>query len=642
MNRFSLAKNLFVLGIVLLGLLIASPNMFGDDYAINVASSSGQPVQAATLEEITKALDAANVDHLGASIEGNAALLRFPTFDSQQRASDVLRREFPTYVAALTLAPRTPAFLDALGLKPMALGLDLRGGVELQYQVDLPSAVQQYLEAYQEDLRRQLRQASIRTTALDIANGAIEVGIYNEDDLPRAEQIIRNLDRGDQLIQLGQATGRLEITPMRGQRTGFRVRLTEAAIRERQDFAIEQNTLTLRNRVNELGVAETVVQRQGLDRILVQLPGVTDPAQAKAVLGSTATVQFHLVDTESDAYEAMQRGRAPAGSMLHYRKDGSPILLRREIIASGSELVDATSGYSQGQPAVFVRLNSQGARRMLDTTAENVGRFIAVLFIEDKPQLIENEDGEVVAGRALRVQQVINDAVIQGVFSSNFQITGLSPFEANNLALLLRAGSLAAPIVPISERVIGPSLGADNIKRGIEAVVIGYLLVVLFISLYYRVFGVLANIALLANMILLVALMSIIPGAVLTLPGIAGIVLTVGMAVDANVLIYERIREELRNGNSPQQSIRLGFDKAYTTIVDANVTTVIAGIVLFAFGSGPVKGFAVTLTLGIATSMFSAITVTRALVNLVYGTRPHVKKLSIGGNTEPVNAAPAV
>src|SRR5690606_16038203 len=297
-------------------------------------------------------------------------------------------------------------------------------------------------------------------------------------------------------------------------------------------------------------------------------------------------------------------------------------------------LTDATSGYSQGQPAVFVRLNSQGARRMLDTTAQNVGRFIAVLFVETRPQLIEGEDGEVIVGsRPHRVETVINDAVIQGVFSSNFQITGLTPFEANNLALLLRAGSLAAPIVPISERVIGPSLGADNIERGLEAVLVGYLLVWLFISLYYRVFGVLANIALLANMILLVALMSIIPGAVLTLPGIAGIVLTVGMAVDANVLIYERIREELRNGNSPQQSIRMGFEKAYTTIVDANVTTVIAGIVLFAFGTGPIKGFAVTLTLGIATSMFSAITVTRALVNLVYGTRPHVKKLSIGGNT---------
>jgi preprotein translocase subunit SecD len=308
-------------------------------------------------------------------------------------------------------------------------------------------------------------------------------------------------------------------------------------------------------------------------------------------------------------------------------------LLRREIIASGAELTDATSGYSQGQPAVFVRLNAQGARKMLDTTAENVGRYIAVLFIETRPQFIEGEDGELTRGKPHLDEEVINDAVIQGVFSSNFQITGLTPFEANNLALLLRAGSLAAPIEAISERVIGPSLGQDNIERGLQAVFIGYLLVVVFMIVYYRMFGLLADLALLVNVVLLVAIMSLF-GAVLTLPGIAGIVLTVGMAVDANVLIYERIREELRNGNSPQQSIRTGFDKAFSTIVDANVTTFIAAVVLFAFGTGPIKGFAVTLSIGIATSMFSAIAVTRALVNLTYGSRPHVKHLSIGGNTQ--------
>jgi preprotein translocase subunit SecD len=494
--------------------------------------------------------------------------------------------------------------------------------------------VQQFLETYQEDLRRQLREADIRFSGLEIEGDALTVGILNESDMASAERIIRNLDRGEQLIQLGQSASRLEVTPTRsGERMGFRVRLTESAIRERQDFAIEQNTLTLRNRVNELGVAETVVQRQGLSRILVQLPGVTDPAQAKRVLGSTATVEFHLVDSEGDAYAAMARGRAPAGSELQIRKDGSPILLRRDVIASGAELTDATSGYSQGQPAVFVRLNAQGARRMLDTTAENVGRYIAVLFIETRPQFIEGEDGELTRGKPHLDEEVINDAVIQGVFSSNFQITGLTPFEANNLALLLRAGSLAAPIEAISERVIGPSLGQDNIERGLQAVFIGYLLVVVFMIVYYRMFGLLADLALLVNVVLLVAIMSLF-GAVLTLPGIAGIVLTVGMAVDANVLIYERIREELRNGNSPQQSIRTGFDKAFSTIVDANVTTFIAAVVLFAFGTGPIKGFAVTLSIGIATSMFSAIAVTRALVNLTYGSRPHVKHLSIGGNTQ--------
>jgi preprotein translocase subunit SecD len=432
---------------------------------------------------------------------------------------------------------------------------------------------------------------------------------------------------------LGQLTSRLAIerTTVDG-RPGFDVRLTEAAIRERQDFAIQQNTVTMRNRVNELGVAEAVVQRQGLDRILVELPGIQDPTTAKNILSSTATLEFHLVDQDNDAFEAQRRGRAPLGSELHHRReDGSPILLHRDVIASGDQLLDATPGYENGAPVVNVRLDAAGARKMLDTTVNNVGKLMAVLYIEDRPGPMIERDGKRVPGEPIRTEEVINDAQIQGVFSNRFRISGLPVFEAQNLALLLRAGSLAAPIVPIEERTIGPSLGQDNIDRGINAVLIGYLLVVIFIALWYRAFGMLANVALFVNVIMIMALMSLIPGAALTLPGIAGIVLTVGMSVDANVLIFERIREELGNGNSPQASIRAGWDKAYTTIVDSNLTTVIAAIVLFAYGTGPIKGFAVTLTLGIATSMFTAITVTRALVNLVYGNRTDLKTLSIGG-----------
>jgi preprotein translocase subunit SecD len=529
---------------------------------------------------------------------------------------------------ALTLSSRTPSWLRALGLKPMALGLDLRGGVHFLYQVDLETAVRQYLTSYETDLRNQLREARIRND-VRVENGVLRATIVEPNDAMRAEEIINKLDTGNQLIQLGKATNRLLVDRADvGGKVEFSIRLSPAALKERQDFAIQQNTLTLRNRVNELGVSEAVVQRQGLDRILVELPGVQDPAEAKRVLGSTATVEFHLVDTENDPFEADRRGRAPLGSELQHEKNGTPRLLKRDVIASGDQLVDATFGYNQGRPAVNVRLSAQAARKMLDTTTQNLGRPMAVLFIEDKPKLVER-NGQMVVGEPDRKETVINVATINGVFSDRFEITGLTPFEGQELALLLRAGSLAAPIVPVEERTIGPSLGQENIDRGINATLLGYLLVVVFIAVYYRTFGILANIALLGNVVMLVAVMSFIQS-VLTLPGIAGIVLTVGMAVDANVLIFERIREELANGSTPQASIRAGFEKAYSTIVDANLTTLIAALVLWMFGTGPIRGFAVTLAIGIGTSMFTAITVTRALVNLTYGGRAHLKRLSIG------------
>jgi preprotein translocase subunit SecD len=631
MNRYPLWKNLLVFGIVLVSTIVALPNVFGDDEAVQVSRSDGVEMDAPALEQVRTTLTEANIEFLSVALEGTSALVRLDNDVVQQQASDVLTKALPNHIVALALSPRTPAWLKFLGLEPMLLGLDLRGGVHLLYQVDLSAAVTQFLETYESTLRTQFRQSNIRSD-VRVIDGSLRVAIIEPTDMDRAEAILRQLDQGDQLLQLGQLTSRLIIDRAQVDgRSGFNVRLTEVAIRERQDFAIQQNTLTMRNRVNQLGVAEAVVQRQGLDRILVQLPGIQDPARAKDILSSTATLEFHLVDHVGDAFEAQRRNRAPLGSELHTREDGSPILLQREVVASGDQLLDAIPTYQQGRPVVSIQLDSTGGRRMLDATIDNVGRNLAVLFIEDRPQFVEGPNGERVPGTPIRSERVISDATINSALSNNFVITGLSVFEGQRLALLLRAGSLAAPIVPIEERTIGPSLGRENIERGIDATLIGYLLVVAFIGLWYRMFGMLANVALFLNVIMIVALMSLIPGAALTLPGIAGIVLTVGMSVDANVLIFERIREELGNGNSPQNSIRAGWDKAYTTIVDSNLTTVIAAIVLFMFGTGPIKGFAVTLTLGIATSMFTAITVTRALVNLVYGGRTNLKTLPIGG-----------
>ena len=630
MNRYPLWKNILVFGAVFVAMILALPNIFGTDAAVHVSRSDGVAVDQATLTQIRTILMDKGIEFSSAEPNGTAALVRFPSVDLQLRANDVLREALPNNIVALTSSSRAPTWLLAIGMKPMALGLDLRGGVHFLYQVELNEAVDQYLRTYEADLRQQFRTANVRSD-IRIADGALRVAIVESGDLDKAEAMVRKLGTGDQLIQLGQMTGRLIIdrADIDG-RQGFTVRLTPAAIKERQDFAIQQNTLTLRNRVNAIGVSEAVVQRQGLDRILVELPGVQDPGVAKRVLGSTATLEFHLVDMENNAFDAEKRGRAPLGSELHKRKDGSPILLRRDIIASGGNLVDAISQASNGAPAVQVRLDGTGARKMLDTTINNMGRLMAVLFIEDQPPEFVERNGEKVPGPRKVKETVINDARINGVFSNRFEITGLSVFEARDLALTLRAGSLAAPIVPVEERTIGPSLGQDNIDRGIQATVIGYLLVLVFISFYYRLLGVLANVALLANVVMLVSIMSVV-GFVLTLPGIAGIVLTMGMAIDANVLIYERIREELRNGNTPQASIRAGFDKALSTILDANITTFIAAVVLLMFGTGPVKGFAVTLSIGVVTSVFTAVVVTRALVNLVYGNKANLKTISVGG-----------
>ena len=634
MNRYPAWVNWLVAGVMIFAILIALPNVYGSDPAVQVARTDGEAVAATTLSRVRSTLDDSSVPFLSAELENNAALVRFPTENAQTAGSTALTDALgeDDYTVALTIAPRTPAWMQTLGLEPMNLGLDLRGGVYFLLQVDLNDAITKFLQAWSTTLRAEFLDADIRNS-VTIEGQQLVVTLLNATDRDEARSLINKLDSGDTLT----ATPRLDINESTGAdgRVTFTVAPTQALLQEREDFAIEQNTTTLRNRVNEIGVSEPIVQRQGRDRILVQLPGVQDPALAKETLGATATLEYRLVDMDNDPVAAERRGRAPLGSELFHDENGNPILLKRDVIATGDQVINAVAARDQnGLPAVRVTLNRAGGDRMLETTRQNLGRNMAVLFIEDKLD-VQDVDGKQVINRT-RDERVINNATIQGIFSTQFNTTGLTPFEAQSLALLLRAGALATPVVIIEERTIGPSLGQENIEKGRLAIIVGFLVVVVFMILYYRTFGLIADLALLANLVLMIAALSLFQ-AVLTLPGIAGIVLTVGMAVDANVLIFERIREELRNGNSPQASIRAGYEKAFSTIADANITTFIAGVVLFAYGTGPIQGFAVTLMIGIATSMFTAIVGTRVVVNLLYGRRPSLKDISIGGRV--ANAA---
>jgi len=615
MNKIDLWKTLLILFVMLIGFLYALPNIFGDDPALQITREDGTPVLTATIEQAEEILNQNEINFNTIDFQGNALIIRLSNADDQQSASALLRESLNQHVVALTLASRAPRAIQNLGFRPMSLGLDLRGGVYFLYQVDLASATQQYLDSYQASISQAFRSEGIPVSAQRNIDTII-FSFDNEDAIIQAEELLFRLDP------------LLDITVAQSAQ-GFQlnVALSNIQITQRQNIALQQNILTLRNRVNELGVAEPVVQRQGLDRILVQLPGIQDPSQAERILGSTATIEFRLVDFENDPFEADRTNRPPLNSILRYDRTGFPELLRREVIVSGSELTDATFMYSQGQPAVSIRLNAQGAARMLDATQANLNRPMAVLFIEDTPELVEvNGATELISNRT---ETVINKATIRGVFSNSFQITGVTPFEGQDLALLLRSGSLATPIVKVEERTIGPSLGQDNIDRGRLAVVVGLIAVMLFMILYYRAFGIIANVALISNVVLIVGTLSFLQAS-LTLPGIAGIVLTIGMAVDANVLIFERIREELRNGVTPLASIKAGYEKALSTIADANITTFIAAIVLFTFGTGPIKGFAITLAIGIATSMFTSILVSRLLVNLFFASKARLQSLPIG------------
>ena len=541
-------------------------------------------------------------------------LIRFDNVEDQIQASDKVRAFLGRFsTVALTFAPNVPAFIDALDMRPMSLGLDLRGGVYFQFQVDLDAAVQQRLDQYVTDINKELIDQRIRRTIRKEGN-SIRIELVNPDDFNATRRIIRELDN---LLAFENVSTQSQ--------TAVLVTMTDDQLKQRRDFAIQQNILTMRNRVNELGVAEPIIQRQGLDRIVVQLPGVQDPTQAERILGATATLEFRLVCENENAFEAVEKGRAPIGCELFNDRAGTPVLLKKKAIVTGNQLIDASQSFSQGRPAVSIRLDSKGSKSMLETTKKNLNKPMAVLFVQQRQETSE-QDGAFV-NRTVLDKEVINIATIRGIFSSQFEITGLSVFEAKDLAILLRAGALAAPIFKIEEKTVGPSLGQDNIDKGFAAILYGLIAVIVFMVMWYKGFGLIANIGLLVNLTFIVAILSMLQAS-LTLPGIAGIVLTVGMAVDANVLIFERIREEIKNGNSPQASISAGYQKAFATITDANVTTLIASLVLFTFGTGPIKGFAITLSIGILTSLFTAIIASRALVNLVYGGKT-IEKLRI-------------
>lgn len=599
------------------GTLLALPNIFGDDPALKLVRDDRAPVDVTAEQRIRGILDAKQIPITEARLEEGQLLLRFPGVDQQLKARDAIADETKQeYQAALTMEHRTPGWLRWLGVQPMSLGLDLRGGIHFMYEVDVKGAVAQSLERMERDIRTQLRNERIAST-VTLRDNTIHVAVRDAANLSKVADLIRKGDAGVTVTTETAAEGAL-----------VKVAMTLDQIKQRQAFAIQQNITTLRNRVNELGVSEPIVTQQGADRIVVQLPGVQDPNQAIRVLGATATLEFRLVDEANDPYEAERTKRVPIGSKLYQRREGGPILLKRDVIVSGDQLTDATSGFAEGLPAVNVRLDDRGGKEMLKTTQENVGKRMAVVYIEKKRLAPgENCKGVRVEDQCTE-EEVINAATIQGVFSSSFQITGLMHQEAQELSLLLRSGSLATANYLVEQRVIGPSLGQDNIENGKKAMLIGILLTFAFLIAYYRGFGAIACVVLTANVILLVALMSLLQAS-LSLPGIAGIVLTVGMAADANILIYERVREELRLGNTPQAAINAGFDKAFSAIADSNVTTLIAGIVLFAFGTGPIKGFAVTLVLGIITSMFTAIIGSRVLIQLIWGRRRKLASIPV-------------
>ena len=610
MNQYPAWKYLLISLVIVVGLVYALPNMFGEDPALQVTSSRGFTIPLDLEATIENAIISENLTFKNKEKAGNRLLYRFDSTEDQLRASDVLKNALgDQYVVALNLAHATPTWLRALGGKPMTLGLDLQGGVHFLMQVDMETARGQLLDRYVDDLRSVMRDERIRYVSVRREGNGLVALLRSTEDRDKVLELVRQ----DQSLQ-GLIVDEMETEEY----FGISATVQEQALLELQQTALQQNINTLRNRVNEIGVAEPVIQQQGADRVVVQLPGVQDTVQAKKIIGATATLEYRAVDEANDAFTAAQSGRIPPESRLYNDETGNPVLLKKRLIVSGDQLIGASSGFDQqtGQPQVSVTLDGVGAKRMLDFTRENVGNRMAVVYIEQKP-----------GGR--KTEEVISVAVVREPFGKRFQTTGLdSMSEASQLALLLRAGALAAPMEIVEERTVGPSLGADNVEQGFKSVMIGFLLVLVFMALYYRVFGLVADMALFTNLVLLVSLLSML-GATLTMPGIAGIVLTVGMAVDANVLIFERIREEIRNGNTPQASIRAGYDKAFSTIADANITTLIAAFVLFLFGTGPIKGFAVTLSLGIVTSMFTAIMGTRAVVNLIYGGQKRVRKLAI-------------
>jgi len=606
-NQYPLWRYLLVLAITVLGALYALPNLYGFDPALQISARRSAPVDSALQKTLTEAVSKAGAELKASEVSGGRLLLRFKDDASRSKAMTALREVVDTkqYLVAFNLASATPDWLRSLGGKPMYMGLDLRGGVHFLMQVDVEEVRKQIEDRFITELRAAFREKKVRFRAVSrAAGGGIDVTFLNAEAKKAAIDVINN-DFRDLLLAEGPVSDEfpLKLTPK------------PAFVVEARKTAVKQNLTTLRNRINEFGVAEPVIQQQGDSRVVVQLPGVEDTAEAKKLIGATATLEFRMVDMAGDV-KAATEGKVPPGSKLFQRRNDGPILLNRKVMLTGDAIVDASSGVEQqsGEPAVFITLDGKGARNFARSTREEIGKQMAVVFIEQ------------VEGR--RVEEVINVATIRDELGKRFQISGLdNADESRELALLLRAGALAAPMEIIEERTVGPSLGQANIDSGFSSFVVGFIAVCIYMTVYYRVFGLIANIGLAVNVVLLVALLSMLQ-ATLSLPGIAGILLTVGVAVDANVLINERIREEIRRGMSPQAAIHAGYERAFATILDSNVTTLIAAIVLFSFGSGPVKGFAISLSLGILTSMFTAVTCTRALVNLIFGRR-RLKSLSV-------------
>ena len=615
MNHNTGWKNILIVFFLLLSTLYALPNIYGSDLAIQISGTGNYIVSDQDVKDIEVALADNDIDHKSIGLVDSRILIRFNDSQSQLSSKALLKESLSrNYVVALNLAPSIPQWLSNIGGKAMSLGLDLRGGVHFLLEVDMDAVIATSIDRYENELRSLLKKDRLYRKILK-ENNFLVVKFKEQNLKDQAKKVIRD-ELPDLMIVQGSES-ELQLS----------LEVTANAQSVSKKSALKQNLTTLRNRVNELGVAEPIIQQQGTDRIVVQLPGVQDTARAKEILGAVATLEFRMVDEKNDLQSAVNSGKTPSGSKLYYFKDGRPLLLKTSVIVTGENIIDAASGVDQhSSPMVSITLDNAGGRSMLETTKEYLHHRMAVVYIENKVETII-KDGETIKSRS-KTQDIINAATIQSTFSNRFQITGLdSSREARNLALLLRAGSLSAPIEIIEERTIGPSLGADNIKKGLISVLVGFALVLVFMGLRYRVFGLVANAALTINLVTIVSILSLLQ-ATLTLPGIAGIVLTVGMAVDANVLIFERIKEELHVNNNIQKAISAGYGKALLTIADANITTLIAALVLFSFGTGPVKGFAVTLSIGIITSMFTAIIVSRAIINMIYG-RKKVEELAI-------------
>jgi preprotein translocase subunit SecD len=606
LNQTPLWKYIMVIFVIAVSALYASPNLYGEDYAVQISAGRDAVVDSSVLTNVEQQLNEANIATKSVVLTNDQILIRLKDSDSQLITRELLERALgDDFYVAMNLAADTPAWLESLGAAPMKLGLDLRGGVHFLMEVDMKSALSKNYEDMVGEFKTALREENIRYRGVKQLNDGIEITFRDQETLDKADFFLKNRNKDLIFTEQNDLTLTATMSPQK--------------LQETRDNAVKQNITIIRNRVNQLGVAEPVVQKQGADRIVVQLPGIQDTAKAKEILNATATLEFRKVDQDHDISDALN-GRVPVGSELLYDNKGIPHLLEKKVVLTGDHINDANSGVDQyGMPKVSISLDSKGGAKMSSFTKDNVGKPMATVFIEYKTTGERDENDKLIFEAK---REIISVATIRGHFGSQFETTGLdSPKEAFNLALLLRAGALIAPIQIVEERTVGPSLGKENIELGMKAILYGFVLVLAFMLVYYKKFGLVANLALGLNLVMIVGIMSMLPGATLSLPGMAGIVLTVGMAVDANVLIFERIREELRDGRGPQQAIHQGYDSAFSTILDANITTFIAGLILFAVGTGPIKGFSITLMIGIATSMFTAIVVTRAVVNAWWGGR---------------------